>query len=167
MVNFTSQTIPWFYAVGSFFWGDGIYYDAVYFDQEPFLGYTHTLSWSFEFKPISQWATRLSGNHYVFQRNGQPSTTLVSQDILRIRTVFQFTREIYLRVILEQNNYYKDLDVNILAGWEPSPGTVLFLGYNDYYTRDRSLLISLGKTSWDYTRFARGLFFKFSYLIRL
>lgn len=167
IVNITSQTIPWFYAVGSFFWGDGIYYDAVYLNQEPFLGFTHTLNWSFEFKPISQWATRLSGNHYIFKRNDRPFRTLVSQDILRLRTVFQFTKEIYLRVILEQNNYYKDLDVNILAGWEPSPGTVLFLGYNDYYTRDPSLLLSLGKTSLEYTRFARGLFFKFSYLIRL
>ncbi len=167
MVEFTSQTIPWFYAVGSIFWGDGIYYDARYFDQEPFLGYTHTINWSFEFKPISQWATRLSGNHYIFKGMDQLSKTYVSQDILRLRTVFQFTREIYLRVILEQNNYYKDLDVNILAGWEPSPGTVLFLGYNDYYTRDPFLLSSLGKTSREYTRFARGLFFKFSYLIRL
>jgi hypothetical protein len=70
-------------------------------------------------------------------------------------------------VILEQNNYYKDLDVNILAGWQPSPGTVIFLGYNDYYTKDSYLLNAIGKTNIDYTRFARGLFFKFSYLIRL
>jgi hypothetical protein len=167
LVNVSSRTIPWFYVFGYFFWGDGIYYDAVYYDREPFLGYTHTINWGFEFKPISQWATRLSGNHYVFKGNDGLFKAHVNQDILRLRTVFQFTREIYLRVILEQNNYYKDLDVNILAGWEPSPGTVLFLGYNDYYTRDLSLLNSLGKTSREYTRFARGLFFKFSYLIRL
>jgi hypothetical protein len=167
LVNFSSQTIPWFYTFGYFFWGDGIYYDAVYYGQEPFLGYQHTINWGFDFKPISQWATRLSGNHYVFKGYDRPSRTYVSQDILRLRTIFQFTKDIYLRVILEQNNYYKDLDVNILAGWEPSPGTVLFIGYNDYYTRDPSFLNSLGKTSLEYTRFARGLFFKFSYLIRL
>jgi hypothetical protein len=167
LVNISSQTLPWLYAFGSFFWGDGIYYDAIYYNQEPFLGYTHTINWGLEFKPISNWATRLSGNHYVFKGTDSPQKTLVSQDILRLRTVFQFTRDIYLRIILEQNNYYKDLDVNILAGWQPSPGTVLFLGYNDYYTKDLTLLNSLGKTNPDYTRFARGLFFKFSYLIRL
>jgi hypothetical protein len=167
LVNISAQTLPWLFAFGYFFWGDGIYYDAIYYDQEPFLGYTHTINWGFEFKPISNWATRLSGNHYIFKGKDKPLNTFVSQDIMRLRTVFQFTRDIYLRIILEQNNYYKDLDVNILAGWQPSPGTVIFLGYNDYYSRDPSLLNSLGKTSLDYTRFARGLFFKFSYLIRL
>jgi hypothetical protein len=167
LIDISSHTLPWLYAFGSVFWGDGIYYDAVYFGQEPFLGNTRTINWGLEFKPISNWITRLSGNHYIFKGYNQGFEAKVNQDILRLRTVFQFTEEIYLRVILEQNNYYNDLDVNILAGWEPSPGTVLFLGYNDYYTRDRLQLNAIGKTKLDYTRFARGLFFKFSYLIRL
>jgi len=149
------------------FWGDGIYYDAPYFGQEPFLGKTRTINWGLEFKPIRNWAIRMSGNHYIFKGSNQGFEAKVNQDILRLRTVFQFTEEIYLRAILEQNNFYKDLDVNILAGWEPSPGTVLFLGYNDYYKRDRLNLNAIGKTKLDYTRFAQGLFLKFSYLIRL
>ena len=63
LFSFSTQTIPWFYASGTLFWGDGIYYDAIYEEREPFLGYTHTIRWGFEFKPISQWATGLSGSH--------------------------------------------------------------------------------------------------------
>jgi len=167
LIDISSQTLPWLYAFGSVFWGDGIYYDAVYFDQEPFLGNTRTINWGLDFKPIGNWATRLSGKHYIFEGENKGFETKVNQDILRLRTVFQFTKEIYLRVILETDNYYSDLDVNILAGWEPSASTVLFLGYNDYYTKDRSLLNAIGKTKLDYTRFSQGLFFKFSYLFRL
>jgi len=167
LIDISSRTLPWFYAFGYVYWGDGIYYDAPYFGQEPFVGNTRTINWGFEFKPTSNWATRFSGNHYIFKGDNNGFVANVNQDILRLRTVFQFTKEIYLRVILEQNNLYKDPDVNILAGWEPSPGTVLFLGYNDYYTRDRLLLKTIGKTKLDYTRFAQGLFFKFSYLVRL
>ena len=166
-VVLSTQTLPWLYAFGDVFWGDGIYYDAVYYDQEPFTGNTRTIIWGLEFKPINNWATRLSGNHYIFNGTNEGVNTRVIQDIIHLRTVYQFTREIYLRVILEQNNYDKDLDVNILAGWQPSPGTVIFLGYNDYYSKDSFLLNYIGRTSPEYTRFARGLFFKFSYLIRL
>jgi len=167
LIDISSHTLPWLYALSSVYWGDGIYYDAPYLGQEPFLGNTRTINWGLEFKPISNWATRLSGNHYVFKGNNQEFVANVNQDILRLRTVFQFTKEIYLRIILEQNNDEDDLDVNILAGWEPSPGTVLFLGYNDYYTRNQLFLKAIGKTKLDYTRFAQGLFFKFSYLVRL
>lgn len=167
LIDISSHTLPWLYALGSVYWGDGIYYDAPSFGQEPFLGNTRTINWGLELKPISNWATRLSGNHYIFKGNTQEFVANVNQDILRLRTVYQFTKEIYLRIILEQNNYYKDLDINILAGWEPSPGTVLYLGYNDYYSRDRLFLNAIGKSKLDYTRFAQGLFFKFSYLVRL
>ncbi|MCK4754711.1 MAG: hypothetical protein KAS58_05715, partial [Calditrichia bacterium] len=140
LVDISSQTLSWLFADVYIYWGDGIYYDAVFYDQEPFLGKTRTIIWGLEFKPINNWATRLSGNHYIFAGTNEGVNTRVIQDIIRLRTVYQFTREIYLRVILEQNNYHKDLDVNILAGWQPSPGTVIFLGYNDYYSKDSFLL---------------------------
>ena len=111
-----------------------------------------------EFKPFKSWATLLSGSNYLFTGEKEGLQTRIVQDIYRIRSVFQYTREVSLRLILEQNNYYKDLDINALAGWHPSPGTVIFLGYNDYIAKNSKR---------NYMRFARGLFFKFSYLIRL
>jgi hypothetical protein len=167
LIDISSQTLPWLYADCYAFWGDGIYYDAIPLGYEPFLGHTRTINWKLEFKPISNWSTLLSGNHYIFKGMNEGLNTKVNQDILRLRTVFQFTKEIYLRLIVEQNNSYNDLEFNVLAGWEPSPGTVLFLGYNDYYIKDRMMLNRIGKTKIDYTRFSQGLFFKFSYLIRL
>ena len=90
--------------------------------------------------------------------NDEDSPLRIVQDILRLRTVYQFTRDIYIRLIIQRDNYYKNIEINALAGWQPSPGTVVFLGYNDYFRRDSHQKLE---------RFAQGLFFKFAYLIRL
>ncbi len=153
LVSVGSKTLSWLFADFSFFWGDGIYYG-----YDPFPGSNRSLTWGLEFKPIKSWATRIDGSNYLFTGENEGLQTRIVQDIYHFRSVFQYTREISLRLILEQNNYYKDLDINVLAGWHPSPGTVIFLGYNDY----------IAKNSNDkYMRFARGIFFKFSYLLRL
>ena len=162
MIDFNSHTLSWLYATVNIFWGDGIYYS-----YDPFLGKTRTISWGVELKPIINWATLFSGNHYTFNGENENVDTRIIQDILRLRSVFQFTREISLRVILETNNYYKDLDVNILGGWHPSPGTVIFLGYNDYFSKEHDILDYIQAKENTYARLARGFFFKFSYLIRL
>jgi hypothetical protein len=153
LVSLGSKTLSWLFANFSVFWGDGIYYS-----YDPFPGSNRSITWSTEFKPFKSWATLLSGSNYLFTGEKEGLQTRIVQDIYRIRSVFQYTREVSLRLILEQNNYYKDLDINALAGWHPSPGTVIFLGYNDYIAKNSKR---------NYMRFARGLFFKFSYLIRL
>ena len=153
MAGFSTKTLPWLYADVSIFWGDGIFYS-----NNPFLGKTHTINWGLEFKPIKNWATLLSGSNYIFNGNDQGVPLRIVQDILRLRSVIQFTRDIFFRIIVQQDNYNMDIEINTLAGWQPSPGTVIFLGYNDYFNR---------KGREYYLRYAQGLFFKFSYLFRL
>ncbi len=153
LLSLSSKTLPWLFADISFFWGDGIYYSI-----DPFLGKTHTINWGIEFRPIKNWQTLVGGSNYLFNGDDGGSPFRVVQDILRIRSVFQFTRDIYIRLIIQRDNYYNNIEINALAGWQPSPGTVIFLGYNDYFKQD---------TKHKFERFAQGLFFKFSYLIRL
>jgi hypothetical protein len=75
-----------------------------------------------------------------------------------MRTNFQFSREIAIRLIMERNDYYRDLDLNALFSYQPSPGTVIFIGYNDYFFRNQLNRLN---------RYAHGFFLKLSYLFRL
>lgn len=152
-VEVENKTLSWLFVDGSVLYGDGIYYS-----YEPFLGTQRTLRWGLELRPLKNWSTHISGSHYLFKGNNRGTDVRLLQEIYRLRSMYQFTRELYLRLIVQQDNYYKSLDINVLAGWQPSPGTVVFLGYNDYFIRGESD---------KYQRGARGLFFKFSYLIRL
>ncbi|MFN2127557.1 MAG: hypothetical protein ACK2TU_06825 [Anaerolineales bacterium] len=150
--SISTKTLSWLYANLSYFWGDGIYYS-----YDPFLGKTGTINWSLEFKPYKNWATLISGSNYLFTGNNEVTSVRIVQDILRLRSVIQFTRAFSFRLILQTDNYYQDIELNTLVGWQPSPGTLVFLGYNDYFNQmNRN----------NYIRFANGFFFKFSYLFR-
>jgi hypothetical protein len=150
--SISTKTLSWLYANLSYFWGDGIYYS-----YDPFLGKTGTINWSLEFKPYKNWATLISGSNYLFTGNNEVTSVRIVQDILRLRSVIQFTRAFSFRLILQRDNYYQDIELNTLVGWQPSPGTLVFLGYNDYFNQmNRN----------NYIRFANGFFFKFSYLFR-
>lgn len=156
-IDLISKTFSKLFFNFSAIWGDGIYYDAVYFGIDPFLGRMQSLQMGLEFKPLKNWATNFQLKKYLFRDPENSEEYRTEQNIYRLRTNFQFSREFFLRLILEHNDYYKDLDVNLLFSYQPSPGTVLFLGYNDYLMDNRAN---------KYIRHARGLFAKLSYLFR-
>jgi hypothetical protein len=44
MVDLTNRTLPWMFANASVYFGDGIYYDAINYGIDPFLGYSQSIS---------------------------------------------------------------------------------------------------------------------------
>ncbi len=99
--------------------------------------------------------------NYLFDGTYQETNYRTNQDIYRFRTIYQFTSELGLRFIIQHNNYYKDIDINALLSYQPFPGTVFFLGYNDYFYQ-----IENGNGNPKYQRSAQGIFVKISYLFR-
>jgi hypothetical protein len=122
-----------------------------------FIMWMQSLQMGFEFKPIENWSTNFQLKKYLFKDPQHTDTYRIEQNIYRLRSNFQFSSEFFLRLILEHNNYYKDLDINVLFSYQPSPGTVLFLGYNDFFQDNQAN---------KYIRYARGFFAKLSYLFR-
>ena len=102
--------------------------------------------------------------NYLFngQNNGVDYRT--NQDIYRLRTTYQFTRALGLRFILEYNNLFHDFDLNALFSYQPFPGTVFFLGYNDHFQDYSEVYPDYEKNK--YVRDYRGFFIKLSYLFR-
>ena len=86
--------------------------------------------------------------------------------IYRNNTVIQFNENLYLRSILEYNDYQKQLGVNLLAAFDYIPGTVIYIGYGSVYQKVR----------WENERYSpadnflmtkKDFFLKASYLIKL
>lgn len=52
-------------------------------------------------------------------------------NILSLRSTYQFTRDIFARVRVDYSNVQARLRPQFVLGWAPSPGKALYVGYND------------------------------------
>jgi len=157
---FSNKTFSWlFFDISSRF-GDGIFYEALYYGLEPFLGYNRYLRMNLELRPLRNWILEFRIQNYLFEGKYQAQNYRTNQDIYRFKTTYQFTRDLALRFILEHNDYYQDFDINVLFSYQPFPGTVVFAGYNNKLDK---LVSSQDK----YDRLEQTIFFKISYLFRI
>jgi hypothetical protein len=158
--EYKNRTFAWLYLDFSARFGDGIYYEAIYDSIPPFMGFNQYLQCDVELKPFQNWILQFGFLNYLFDGAYNDRSYRINQDILRIKTTYQFTRDLSVRLIAERNNYYRDLDINFLFSYQPFPGTVVFAGLNQKLDESIS---ERGK----YYRQYQTVFFKFSYLFRL
>jgi hypothetical protein len=52
-------------------------------------------------------------------------------DIVSLKTTYQFTRFVFARVRVDYLSDQKNYAIQALWGWNPSPGTAFYVGYND------------------------------------
>jgi hypothetical protein len=52
-------------------------------------------------------------------------------NIVSLRSTYQFTRDIFARVRVDYSNVQARLRPQFVLGWAPSPGKALYVGYND------------------------------------
>jgi hypothetical protein len=57
--------------------------------------------------------------------------TAFDTNVFSLRSTYQFTRFIYTRVRLDYDTLQSSIKGQYLFGWNPSPGTAFFAGYND------------------------------------
>jgi hypothetical protein len=157
-LNYSNHTFFWLGFNFTGYFGDGIYYDAVYAGIKPFLGTMQSYDFSMELNLLNNWSTEFTISLYDFSGDQNSIHYHTAQNIYRMRTNFQFSREIAVRLIMQRNDYHRDLDLNVLFSYQPSPGTVIFIGYNDYFFRNQDN---------NFNRYAHGFFLKLSYLFRL
>jgi len=87
------------------------------------------------------------------------------ENILSMRTTYQFTRFIFARGRLDYDTLGSDVKGQFLFGWTPNPGTAFYVGYNDDLSRNGfnpfTNLLEPGLR-----RNGRTFFIKLSYLFR-
>lgn len=126
--------------------------------ETPLLGKRRTYALSADIRPINRLLIEPS---WTYARMLHPADDAKIYDgyIFRSRLSYQFTREWFLRLVLQYHDFRDDLSVEPLLTYRLNPFTVFYLGsslaYHDYGDPDQ-----LASTS-------RQYFFKLQYLFRL
>lgn len=71
--------------------------------------------------------------NYTRSRLTRHDTDRVAFDdnVFSLRSTYQFTRDIFTRFRLDYSNISRRIRPQFVLGWTPSPGTAIYLGYND------------------------------------
>jgi hypothetical protein len=138
---------------------------AVFYDPEnPYQGYGNRIGAYVQYQPMDKLSFILSLSYIDFFRDSDKQK-IYDYAILRSRNTFQINKYLFLRAIVEYNDFRDRLTVDTLVSFTYIPGTVLYAGYGSAFE----------KLEWDgfeyreSTRFLetqRGFFFKVSYLWR-
>lgn len=86
-------------------------------------------------------------------------------DIVSLRTTYQFTRFVFSRLRLDYDSLSRNYNGQLVLGWTPSPGTAVFVGYNDDLNRNGFNPFT-GQPEPGFVRNGRTFFIRISYLIR-
>jgi hypothetical protein len=155
--QFTKQL----YFQGYFRRGGMVYYDP----DNPYQGYGDDVQLALEYQPTEKLDLMLTLAYMDFYRKSDNSK-VYDYAILRSHNTFQINQYLFLRAIVEYNDFRKRLTLDTLISFTYIPGTVIFLGYGS----------ALDQVRWDGTDYVesnrfretqRGFFFKVSYLWRL
>jgi len=139
---------------------------SVFYDPEaPYQGYGNRLGGYLQYQPADKLSFVLSLSYVDFFRRSD-KRKIYDYAILRSRNTFQINKYVFLRAIVEYNDFRERLTVDTLVSFTYIPGTVIYAGYGS----------ALEKLEWngrdyvrsdDFLETKRGFFFKVSYLWRL
>ncbi len=91
--------------------------------------------------------------------------TAFDVNIATLRTTYQFTRFIFARTRIDYNSLFSNVSGQVLLGWNPSPGTALYAGYNDNFNYN-GFNPYTGQLEPRFERNNRTFFIRASYLFR-
>ncbi len=124
----------------------------------PVMGRTTNINLWGTVKPLQQ-LTLSPSVDLLKLRNRDTGELIYEGVILRLRTNYQITRELFVRTIVQYNEFADDLSVEPLVTYRVNPYTVFYVGSTHNYAWEL----------WDShcpEKSARQFFFKFQYLLR-
>jgi hypothetical protein len=140
--------------------------DTFYDPDDPYQGYGTQATAGIRYQPIDQLDFSLDLSYVDFFRESD-RTKIYDYLILRSRNTFQLNKYLFVRGIVEYNDFRHRMTLDGLVSFTYIPGTVVHLGYGS----------ALEKQEWDeglpgfapssrFHEMERGFFFKVSYLWR-
>lgn len=131
---------------------------GVFYDLEPYPGLGNTAIANVTYQPSEKINAFLGATYSDFFRTSDKAR-IYDVTILRARFTYQINKYLFLRGIVEHNDFRKRLLTDFLASFTYIPGTVLHFGYGSLYEKLEA--------SKDFRESRRGFFAKASYLWRL
>ncbi len=156
-----TQITKQIYFQGYYRRGGRVFYDS----DDPYPGYGDDVQLTLEYQPTEKLDLMLDLAYTDFFKKSDQSK-VYDYGILRSRNTIQINSYLFLRAIVEYNNFRKRLTLDTLISFTYIPGTVVFVGYGE----------AQEKLRWDgldyvesdrFREMQRGFFFKVSYLWRL
>jgi hypothetical protein len=155
------QLFRWLSADTQSSFGDAVFYDA----EDPFQGKSNDFRVGVTLQPSGRLSQALSYRYVAFDRasNGERVYDL---DLIYSRTTYQFTRQFFVRGIVQYDSSRYRWLTDFLASYELRPGTVAYAGYGSLIERRGFMDGEWAPGAGSYETSQRGLFFKASYLYR-
>lgn len=119
---------------------------------------------SLQFTPIDAWSMSLNYNKSRLTRKDTDRHAFDS-NIVTLRSTYQFSRFVFIRGRVDYNSLTQGVAAQVLFGWNPSPGTALYAGYNDSLNYNGYNPFS-GQYESRFQRSQRVFFVRASYLFR-
>jgi hypothetical protein len=117
-----------------------------------------------EYKPISPLRTSISYRKSRLVRDDN-SVRSFDSDLVSLRSTYQFTRFLFVRSRLDYVSGSEAFSGQALVGWNPSPGTAFYVGYNDAANYNGFNPFT-GQREEGFNRMSRTFFIRASYLFR-
>lgn len=97
---------------------------------DPGAGDQFYIESSIRYQPTNELQTQLNYNKVRLTRN-DTGRVAFDDNIYSFRSTYQFTRDTFARLRLDYSTIGTRLRPQLVVGWNPSPGTAVYAGYND------------------------------------
>ena len=134
--------------------------------ENPFSGHKRRVNGGFVLQPNGRFSEQISFDQVTFDRQAT-GERVYQVNIINTKTTYQFTREFFLRAIVQYDSSRSRVLTDSLLSYELRPGSVFYLGYGSLIEqrafRDDTWVLGEGA----FNQSQRGFFGKVSYLFRL
>jgi hypothetical protein len=131
---------------------------------DPGTGRQFDLNVGFNYKPIDPLRVSLDYTKARLTRN-DTGLTAFDTNIFTLRSTYQFTRFAFVRTRVDYDTLASRAAGQLLFGYNPNPGTALYVGYNDNFNYNGFSPFT-GQLEPKFERNARTFFIRASYLFR-
>ncbi|HET7217645.1 MAG TPA: DUF5916 domain-containing protein [Vicinamibacterales bacterium] len=155
------QLYRWLSVDGQYLFGNAVFYDPV----DPYQGVSADGRVGITLQPGGRLSQAFNYRRLSFDRKAT-GEHVYDLDLIYSRTTYQFSREFFVRGIVQFDSSRHRGLTDFLASYELRPGTVVFAGYGSLIERREYVEGEWVPGPGDYATTQRGLFFKASYLHR-
>ena len=131
---------------------------------DPGRGWQFDLNVGGEYKPINPLRVSLDYTKSRLRRNDNDQIAF-DTNIFSLRSTYQFTRFLFTRLRVDYDTLSANTSGQFLFGWNPSPGTAFYVGYNDNFNYNGYSPFT-NQLERGFERNSRTFFIRASYLFR-